>query len=248
MPIEDKFVTPLVKQNILRRKNRSTRKSHSIQQSAFVTNILNLHLVDEKTCVIELGAGKGELGFMIHQATKCDLVLLDMNVPRRPVDPLVPIAKFHRILGDATKYEYEKNVFISSRKKFVIVAKHLCGCIIDQALSRILNAGILPTAIVFSPCCFSKMDKSTFPGFSAAEVEFIARKSIWGTFPLSKIYNGDKYLPVLNRIGILYQYFLNLHRLQFLRDKNYKIDCFNYVPYDITPANMLIIAKEPTVP
>ncbi len=245
-PIIDQIITPSIKQNFTCRQSQST--SHKIQQTTFVENVLHSGLIDHQTCVIEIGAGKGELSYLFHQETDCQVFMIDINQPKRPVTNKISSNKVKYVVDNALTYDYANDSFLSGHK-IVVVAKHLCGDIVDTTISTLLKSTLAPQIVGFfySPCCYGRMTydnyihPATIANYTRDEFDFIKNKLIWGTFPTQKLHR-DQYLPDLNRIGILFRDFLNQGRIHYLKSHKLKVKCYNYVHYDVTPQNLLICA------
>eukprot|EP01083_Nonionella_stella_P270191 914763_1 len=130
----------------------SSSKSHSLrgvkhttQQDSIIAHLLSEGFLSEELsdcCVVEMGAGKAELSFMIRQIRNVDVVAVDMQNFRRKCDRFFTskdeTRKFDRIRVNLRHLDLRKVSSVSG-KRVVAVSKHLCGSGTDYALRCLLN-------------------------------------------------------------------------------------------------------------
>ena len=242
---ETKIIETKIEQKKTHRKSRHKKTIHKTQQCLFVENLLKYVTVDEKTCIIDIGSGKGELSYLLSTVVNCDHFLIDITEPRNPISAHINPTKVKYVVADATTYDYVNDPFLQN-KKIIVVAKHFCSNLVDLTVKNIINIPKL-VGIFYSPCCFEKMTKSTYvcpehvDKFTDDEFKFMANKSSWSYVFTRKKYT-DPFVPYLIKLGGIYRDYLQYGRIEYLKSRGFNVDCYHYVDYEVTPQNLFIAA------
>lgn len=185
-------------------KNPTERKKikHETQHQAIISVLSKLELLNDKVCILEMGAGKAELSRAIREHTASSVVAVDMQKFRFKADIRMKqdggAESITRIFANIKDLALERVSGLHS-KPVVSVSKHLCGCGLDFAL-RCLTRALKPhvfnpaaafgeglSGVVMATCChhrcvlqhYCNLEMLTRLGFTPDEFRMLCTMSSW---------------------------------------------------------------------
>ncbi|XP_076169649.1 tRNA:m(4)X modification enzyme TRM13 homolog isoform X2 [Ptiloglossa arizonensis] len=177
-------------------------KKHLLQNSSLLSHLEHAGLVQDNTCFIEFGAGKGKLtywlGQMIKNKKNSCILLIDRSSHRHKSDnklknehsPLV----IKRIRADIADLKLNDITEIQKFDCKVGIAKHLCGSAtdltiscLDQAMQNEPKCNI--TGLVIAFCCHHRCEYASYVGkqyleqygFTSNEFTILCSIASWAT-------------------------------------------------------------------
>ena len=249
------------------RANERERERQRLQGRAIAEQLAALDLLGHGHCLVELGAGNGELSLAIAEAypeeVRSDaLILLDRaSKPkgkskggRLAADPRLAEAfgSMHRVKLSLEDVQLDglRDAFAPGRRT-VVVAKHLCGAASDYALRALAAACAAahpPLGIVLGTCCHHRCAWEAYPardflrrsaavGRSRSEFGALCRLSSRGVQAADLSARADT--------GRRAKDLLDEGRVRFLREHAGFEDArlVTYVDGAVTPENVLIVAS-----
>lgn len=146
-----------------------TSRRHLRQASSLLWLIEKEKLVNNNTCYVELGAGKGQLSFYAFCAwckpnTNSQVVLVDRASLRHKRDNKLRERAAVRIRADLAHLALERVPAVTERTTVVGFAKHLCGVATDYALRCITSNGVLDKTkgIILATCCHHRCERTLY--------------------------------------------------------------------------------------
>ena len=189
-------------------KHELARERHRVQRRAIVDELAALGALGRGHCIIELGAGNGELSLAMaetHPAmVRTDtIILLDQRGKprgrqghnRHAADAALRTrcASFTRVKVGLQHVDLaalrDKH---APGRRIVVLAKHLCGAASDYALRAVAAASREPqppVALVLGTCCHQHISRRAYPnraylegalGLSARQFQLLCRLSSHG--------------------------------------------------------------------
>ena len=163
--------------------NERKRQRQSVQRDAIVRQLANLNVLGHGVCLIELGAGNGELSLAVGQAypqavTSDTLILLDRSAKpkgrsghtRLAADDSLAASwrSVHRVKASVEDVDLAQlRDKLAPGCRLVLLAKHLCGAASDYALRAAIaasTADALPlAAVVLGTCCHHRCEWPAYP-------------------------------------------------------------------------------------
>ncbi|XP_076275542.1 tRNA:m(4)X modification enzyme TRM13 homolog [Rhynchophorus ferrugineus] len=173
-------------------------KKHLKQASAIIGLLENYKLLNDNTCYIEFGAGRGQLSCWIAEVTKSfsnsKSLLIERASPKHKKDNKLAKTtnKMHRIRADIKDLVLDHISVINETNGIVGVTKHLCGeatdfairCMTNLNLNRGKLCGCLLTFCCHHRCSWtSYVGKSFFMnvGLTKEEFNIMCGLSSWAT-------------------------------------------------------------------
>ncbi|KAJ2941120.1 hypothetical protein O0L34_g10356 [Tuta absoluta] len=148
-------------------RTESSRR-HMRQASSILHLAENAGLVRDRTCYVELGAGKGQLSYYMGTAwcdevTASRVVVVDRAALRHKRDNKLRGA-VERIRADLAHLELGRVDRIAAAEAVVGFAKHLCGVATDFALRCVTADSILPQSrgVVLATCCHHRCEHGQY--------------------------------------------------------------------------------------
>ncbi|KAI5631169.1 methyltransferase TRM13 domain-containing protein [Phthorimaea operculella] len=145
-----------------------TSRRHMRQASSILHLAEKSGLVNDRTCYVELGAGKGQLSYYMGTAwcdelTASSVVVIDRAALRHKRDNKLRTA-VERIRADLAHLVLAKVERIAEATAVVGFAKHLCGVATDFALRCVTADSILPQTrgIVLATCCHHRCEHAQY--------------------------------------------------------------------------------------
>ncbi|XP_029035241.1 tRNA:m(4)X modification enzyme TRM13 homolog isoform X2 [Osmia bicornis bicornis] len=179
-----------------------TIKKHMLQNSSLLSHLEDAGLVQDNTCFIEFGAGKGKLtywlGQMIKDKKNSCIVLIDRSSHRHKSDnklkneqsPLV----IKRIRADIADLKLNEITEIQKFECKVGIAKHLCGTATDLTISCLVQAmqndpKCNVTGLIIAFCCHHRCEYASYVGknylkqcgFTPNEFTILCSIASWAT-------------------------------------------------------------------
>nr|XP_031828217.1 tRNA:m(4)X modification enzyme TRM13 homolog [Nomia melanderi]XP_031828218.1 tRNA:m(4)X modification enzyme TRM13 homolog [Nomia melanderi]XP_031828219.1 tRNA:m(4)X modification enzyme TRM13 homolog [Nomia melanderi] len=177
-------------------------KKHLVQNASLLSHLEHANLVQDSTCFIEFGAGKGKLTYWLGQIIKnrkdiC-ILLVDRSSHRHKSDnklknepsPLV----IKRIRADIADLKLNDITEIQKFNHKVGIAKHLCGVATDLTISCLLRAMqdepvCNVNGLVIAFCCHHKCEYASYVGkhyltqcgFTPSEFPILCSIASWAT-------------------------------------------------------------------
>ncbi|KAJ0172458.1 hypothetical protein K1T71_011597 [Dendrolimus kikuchii] len=149
-------------------RTESSRR-HLRQASSLLWLIQREGLVEDCTCYVELGAGKGQLSYYAFCAwcesnSNSRVVLVDRASLRHKRDNKLKERSAVRIRADLAHLALDYVPAVAECTNVVGFAKHLCGVATDYALRCITADGVLPKSrgIVVATCCHHRCDHASY--------------------------------------------------------------------------------------
>lgn len=153
---------------------------HLSQVSALMGIMMHYNFLQQDTCYIEFGAGKGQMSYwMVISAKEYKysknflLLIIDRASLRHKQDnKILDKDMVHRVRTDIADLDISKLKFskMDNCKRIIAFGKHLCGGATDMTIrgivrqNKITNARLKSEGIVIALCCHHKCDWKTFVG------------------------------------------------------------------------------------
>ncbi|CAL1536840.1 unnamed protein product, partial [Lymnaea stagnalis] len=121
---------------------QATRRKELLQQASLIGQLDTLGLLVNKSCFVELGAGKGKLSHWVQKASKnCPdntFILVERSSVRYKMDSFHKQggdeSSFHRIKLDIEDLYLGRVPEVRNNESVVVVGKHLCGGATDMGI------------------------------------------------------------------------------------------------------------------
>lgn len=174
---EDILVHKLLQDKLNDESSGKAVRKHLLQNTSLLAHLERAGLVEDNTCYIEFGAGKGKLtyclGQIIKNKRKSCILLVDKSSHRHKSDnklkseQVLHIVK--RIRADIADLKLNGIKELHEFQRSVAIAKHLCGAATDLTLRCLTNAmysepkcNIIGLVIAF--CCHHRCDYASYVG------------------------------------------------------------------------------------
>ncbi|CAD5111821.1 DgyrCDS1091 [Dimorphilus gyrociliatus] len=255
-----------VEKDISDPKTGKSAVKHLKQQGSIIEHINRLELLQDDTCFIEFGAGKGGLSHILEKASKelnsVQFILIERGAVRYKKDNYHkeenqgPI--FERLRVDIEHLALDKVESLKNPKKKVAIGKHLCGSATDMMLRCLMENWLSGTGnqfrgLVLALCCHHRCDWKSYvgkkffeeAGFSARDFHLISTLSSWYTCGTKdiEIKEGKLTLEERSQIGKRCKLLIDFGRKQYLKSFNLDSQLVAYVDPDISLENILLKAK-----
>lgn len=146
---------------------------HLRQTSALIGSMKRLELLQDKTCYVEFGAGKGQVSYYLanslkdSQSSDTAVILVDRASMRHKMDnKCEDRSTVHRIRADIADLDLKNVPEVKGKDSIVGISKHLCGAATDLAI-RCMTGGReigQSQALVIAVCCHHRCTWTTFVG------------------------------------------------------------------------------------
>jgi tRNA:m4X modification enzyme len=151
----------------------------------------------ERTCFLELGAGKGGVSSILAQIAAADLCVVDRRGFKSKYDKIARDSEcaIERVTVDIMHLDAAKIPMVRRNARVVAHSKHLCGAATDFALRCIVNSFLCGegaprpsvAAVLIATCCHQCCEWRHYVntaffarmGFSEKDFAAIARLSSW---------------------------------------------------------------------
>lgn len=144
---------------------------HLRQTSALIGSLHRLELLQQKTCFIEFGAGKGQVSYFLsnslEDAPESAVVLVDRATMRHKMDnKCQDRSAVHRVRADIADLDLKAVPQVQGKEKIVGISKHLCGAATDLAIRCMVQSQAKSQAMVIAVCCHHRCTWKAFVGKS----------------------------------------------------------------------------------
>lgn len=161
-----------------------TQTKHLDQVSAILGIAQHLSFLAPNTCIIEFGAGKGELAFHIAKTMESvegvnKVLLIDRSTFRHKKDNRIENRELvHRIKADIADLDLKGLDVAKDCQQMVGLSKHLCGTATDLALRCMVNGNtgesqLLTKGFIIALCCHHRTTYGDFTGKSFLDLNGI---------------------------------------------------------------------------
>jgi len=238
------------------------QQRHRVQIESIATHLKDYGLVENSNLLVEMGAGKGALGFYVSQVYKKPLLAVDISCQRRKMKSST------RITMDIKNLNLGK-VKECQGSKACILSKHLCGAATDFTLRCCRTSGDIVGGMI-ALCCRHRLTWKSYVGkeyirglgISEAEFKYMSKMTSWvnsmsdehGEHQDTDVASDTNALQIdTNRmaaskltahqkiqVGRKCIRILDEGRVDFLRKSSFDVDMMNFVTTDFTPENKLL--------
>ncbi len=250
------YEDPIVSQQMTNTVSKQANK-HLKQIASMVSHIKNLHVPDESTCFIELGAGRGKLTYYLSQAVghaeKIKYLLIERGSQRHKFDSFHR-TNFERIRMDIKNLNLGQLTSLKTSDSAIIYGKHLCGSAIDltlHCLKRTLKPKEKFKGLLLAVCCHHLCDWSSFCGknffknlnLSISDFYVIRNLTSWATDAQYELNEGDDHV-FKKRIGRICKNLIDTARIAYITDSTgFQTKFFNYCDISVTLENRMLIVN-----
>ena len=238
--------------------NARKRESHRLQRAAIVDELASLGVLGHGHCILEVGAGNGELSLAIAEAYPSEmatdaLILLDNSKKPKGRSSGSRLSADEELKSRCqsftrVKIGVEDCDLKALRDKFapgrrlVIVAKHLCGAASDFTLRAVHSSSPLVEAIVLGTCCHHRCDYDAYP--AREYLNALNLTSAFGSLCRFSSRGVDAFATTSRAdTGRRVKDLLDEGRASFLREAGYDANLVRYVDASITPENVLVVGR-----
>ncbi|XP_030758310.1 tRNA:m(4)X modification enzyme TRM13 homolog isoform X1 [Sitophilus oryzae] len=173
-------------------------KKHLRQVSSILGLLNNFELIQDNSCYIEFGAGRGQLSYYIAEITesfdKVKLLLIERASPKHKKDNKLAKTtdRVHRIRADIKDLVLDKVDIIKDIDNIVGVTKHLCGEATDLTIKCLTNMSENRNklkGVVLTFCCHHRCRWTPYTGkdffteneFTKEDFNIMCCLSSWAT-------------------------------------------------------------------
>lgn len=166
----------IMKEELIKPEYGPETLKHLMQTSSIIGSLQELNFLNDDTCFIEFGAGKGQVSFWLSQAivnlNNSIVILVDRASHRHKMDNKVTDKNnISRIRADIADLNLQKIPVLQTSKRLIGVSKHLCGAATDLALRCIVKANNHESCndrntdgMLIALCCHHRCDWKSFVG------------------------------------------------------------------------------------
>ncbi|CAA22074.1 tRNA:m(4)X modification enzyme TRM13 [Caenorhabditis elegans] len=251
----------LVEQNIAQNSDlNNTKKKQLYQISSILGHIESTGLLPtcSKSCMFELGAGKGQLAYWISKAApNGNYILMDRSGSRNKFDTAAfrenPNLSMKRFRCSIEHMDLSKIDELKNSEKILAICKHFCGSATDAGIRSLMNSGLQFNAALLIPCCHHKSRFAEYGGHdflekwemndeaSFAALRYIASFATNGAVDTEATEGWKSIHPPLE-LGRRAKAILEIGRAIWLESVGFKTRVVEYVPPEVSPENLLILA------
>ncbi|CAH0591725.1 unnamed protein product [Chrysodeixis includens] len=250
---------------VLEEFSESDRAESSLRHLRQVSSLLWLvedeGLVEDNTCYVELGAGKGHLSYYACNAW-CEeggssaALLVDRASLRHKRDNKLRGRAAQRLRADLAHLALARVPRVAAANAVVGLAKHLCGVATDYALRCIAADGVVDKTrgIVLATCCHHRCERAAFVGnrhlqelgVSGDEFNVMLGVVSWATCGSGGRGRGAGAGEQAARAGAgrRAKRVLDWARVLFLRERGFTATLCRFVPSAVSPENICIVASK----
>ncbi|XP_011501388.1 PREDICTED: tRNA:m(4)X modification enzyme TRM13 homolog [Ceratosolen solmsi marchali] len=234
-------------------------KKHLLQASSLLGHLAQADLINDNTCFIEFGAGRGKLTYWLVQMIKdrrnTSVVLIDRSSHRHKRDNKLKNEKFEinvtRVRADIGDINLNDIPAVSDMPVRVAFAKHICGAGADLTFrcmtNLIKNCNGSKVGIVVAFCCHHRCEYSHYvghnylenEGFTKDEFPILFKIASWATCGIKQYNKTDSKRESIGRKS---KTLINWGRLEYLKSFGFNGRLVYYITRDTTLENMCIIA------
>ncbi|GBP83517.1 tRNA:m(4)X modification enzyme TRM13 homolog [Eumeta japonica] len=221
-------------------------------------------MIQNHTCYAELGAGRGRLAYYAANAwctstTHSRLLLVDRAAPRHKRDNKLPPGHATRLradLADLLLDEAAATANVDCSARVVALAKHLCGAATDYAL-RCVTGARAARGLLIATCCHHRCDIASLAGserlrehgLQSHELDLMLGVVSWATCgdgrprtARADDADAESTRAARAEAGRRAKAILDWVRVEFLRANGWNARLVYFVPPDVTPENVCIVA------
>uniref|UniRef100_A0A8R1DPB7 tRNA:m(4)X modification enzyme TRM13 n=2 Tax=Caenorhabditis japonica TaxID=281687 RepID=A0A8R1DPB7_CAEJA len=239
-----------------------TKKKALVQISSILGHIEAAGVLptSPSCCMFELGAGKGQLAYWISKvAPDGNFILMDRSGSRNKWDKAAfrerPDLKMKRFRCSIEHMDLNKIDELKNSKEILAVCKHFCGSATDAGIRSLQNSGLQFNAALLVPCCHHKSRFAEYGGHKFLETWRMNDEESFSALRYVASYatNGAKegenlegwkalYSPL--ELGRRAKAILEIGRAEWLESCGYETRVIEYVPSEVSPENLLILAMK----
>ncbi|KAI6185602.1 TRNA:m(4)X modification enzyme TRM13 [Aphelenchoides besseyi] len=242
------------------------KNCHLIQMGSIIDHLEAYGLLSNSkdSCLVDLGSGKAQLVYWTaKQAPQCNFLLIDRMGARNKFDRRAvhedPSLSIQRLRCSIEHLDLSKVPLIEkSTSGVTVVCKHFCGSATDAGIRCIANGiknGTQCIGFALAPCCHHKCTFEEFAGLEFLESigiktseDFSALRhvSTWATCKFRE--SDDTAVGKLNiqklEWGRRAKKLIEISRARHLATLGYDVKIYQYVDYEVSPENLLIVGKK----
>ncbi|XP_014230324.1 tRNA:m(4)X modification enzyme TRM13 homolog [Trichogramma pretiosum] len=236
-------------------------RRHLLQTASLLGHLKQADLVNQNTCYIEFGAGKGKLTYWLGQSVQnipdSTVLLIDRSSHRHKKDNKLKNDDYHvkviRIRADIADLKLNNISEIKETPHKVAIAKHICGAASDLTLRCMTNSikddKTTKAGVVVAFCCHHRCEYSHYvgyeflkkEGFTPDEFPILCKIASWATCGIKL--NNENDSTEREKIGQKVKMLLNWGRLEYLESFGFKCKLVYYIKSDSTLENVCIVGK-----
>ncbi|KAK0176982.1 hypothetical protein PV328_001079 [Microctonus aethiopoides] len=241
-------------------------KKHLIQNSSLLAHLERAKLIQENTCFIEFGAGKGKLTYWLAKVIDdhvigSTILLVDRSSHRHKNDNKLrnkqcPV-NLIRIRVDIADLSLNKIDAVMQSQYKVGIAKHLCGAATDLMIRCLVQLKEFSTVdgLVAAFCCHHRCDYVSYVGkqylkncgFLPDEFPILCSITSWATCGTGKnrndLHSQNKFeFDERESIGRKVKALLNWGRIEYLNSIGFDSHLYHYIKSEISLENVCVIA------
>lgn len=247
------------------------KERHRLQCRAIAEQLQALAAVGVGHCHVEVGAGSAGVSLALACADegRADShVLLDQFLPRMKADKTLremgAAFERHKLQLEHLDMARLQGLRGERGQQLTVVAKHLCGSATDYALRAVSRCPTPVAAFALASCCHHRCEIGSYPnralfersGIGHADFSRICRMTSWavnghGTPAQEDEEGGVRFEAPDGRalgrreLGRLCKDLLDAGRVLYLQAMGYDAWLAEYVSAELTPENVLIVARPP---
>ncbi|KAI6237742.1 TRNA:m(4)X modification enzyme TRM13 [Aphelenchoides besseyi] len=242
------------------------KNCHLIQMGSIIDHLEAYGLLcnSRDSCLVDLGSGKAQLVYWTaKQAPQCNFLLIDRMGARNKFDRRAvhedPSLSIQRLRCSIEHLDLSKVPLIEKSKSGVtVVCKHFCGSATDAGIRCIANGirnGTQCIGFALAPCCHHKCTFEEFAGLeylksigveTSEDFSALRHVSTWATCNFREL--DDTSIGKLNvqklEWGRRAKKLIEISRARQLTTLGYTVKIYQYVDYDVSPENLLIVGKK----
>lgn len=240
-----------------------SKATNTVQIQSLLARVAEL-VGDTTPLILELGAGKALLARALYESFGRQLPVVALDSRRGgskdlfydPVDCGTGDAVYRRIVADVRDASWSSGVL--GKRPVVAVTKHLCGGATDAALVGACDLQV--DGICMAPCCHQKISFKEYcnlPYFEAIGInsdrqfrflttliQMSRHRSIKDTeykhHAIIRLLGSSE----IRELGMQARRIVEEGRVRYLCERGFRTEVFRYVSEDVTPDNLVIIARK----
>ncbi|CAI2353380.1 unnamed protein product [Caenorhabditis sp. 36 PRJEB53466] len=253
----------LVEQNLADNADLcSGKKKQLVQISSILGHIEAAGLLpsSSSSCMFELGAGKGQLAYWIGKAApNGQYILMDRSGSRNKWDKAAlrerPELCLKRYRCSIEHMDLSKIDELKNSTEILAVCKHFCGSATDAGIRSLRNSGLQFNAALLIPCCHHKSRFAEYGGHeflqkwemddeaSFSALRYVASFATNGAAETTE-QTGWKSIHSPLELGRRAKAILEIGRAEWLERVGFETRVIQYVPPEVSPENLLILATK----
>lgn len=238
----------------------AAKKKHLVQISSILGHIESSGVLPTtpSSCMFELGAGKGQLAYWLSKAApNGKYILMDRKGCRNKFDSAAikenPQLCLKRYRCSIEHMDLSKIDELKNSTQILAICKHFCGSATDAGIRSLQNSGLEFNAALLIPCCHHKSRFAEYGGHeflkkwdmddeaSFSALRYLASFATNGAADVGAS-EGWKSLHPPIELGQRAKAILEVGRAIWLEGVGFETKVIEYVPPEISPENLLLLA------